>query len=645
MEQVQGSDAIQERNRESASLLALPAEVLVYILSFLTSVSKELVKFRYVSRKLRSVCETPSLWRCFAWSKFNAKEERCVKNVLKGCGEHVRQFSFSHHVMPSKLIAMLKYCSNIVHLSIPTTRISIDQLGKAVDVLRNLESLDISWNHVDDVNPLLLICAGLKELTIREKRKRLMHNPSVYYYCNTSPLHSWVEKWIKKGFCPQTLNIIIVARISVTELIDQWVDYNPSSTSGYLNVYRSLKVPMDLYPALPEIQLQFGQSCTLPFVKASKCGLLGLENDLLSLTSCADGKKVLHRARMVRSSNINEGRQLKSDVYSLTFVTYFDASACQLLHPGHLEQLAIMCPNLCRLNLKGNVNCLKSLQGLRAIASYGKLQALNLLEISTKHVESRFQLWEILVDLRLVYLAIETCILLPHKEGDYVQLVGLYQRCLNLKGLEMYRAFGYYSNCTFCEGFVNERSPLSLLSNFPSLIHCITTDVQHVTLQDVLSSCSKLKCLRYTSIHSSCTLKLSQNCGTLEQLCIDSSVVNIPVSFMDKISAHGGLVHVVLCVYTVTIDGIITLIANSPKLETCHIYTLNCFIPEGDHQFNLSSCSQTLKKIFHSRKLFTCGSYYLKQGMPMFVKTQLALNQILLERNTDLTSLLPEKDK
>ena len=36
----------------------------------------------------------------------------------------------------------------------------------------------------------------------------------------------------------------------------------------------------------------------------------------------------------------------------------------------HLEQLAIACPNLQQLNLKENVNCLKSLQGLRAIATH-----------------------------------------------------------------------------------------------------------------------------------------------------------------------------------------------------------------------------------------------------------------------------------
>lgn len=115
----------RQRNGDfTSNLVALPTELLVYILSFLSNVSKELVKMRYVLRKFRSVCETPSLWRNFSWPHFDSREERCVKNVLKMCGEQVKRLSFSHHVMPTKLIAMLKYCGNLVQLSIPTSKLS-----------------------------------------------------------------------------------------------------------------------------------------------------------------------------------------------------------------------------------------------------------------------------------------------------------------------------------------------------------------------------------------------------------------------------------------------------------------------------------------------------------------------------------------
>ena len=55
---------------------------------------------------------------------------------------------------------------------------------------------------------------------------------------------------------------------------------------------------------------------------------------------------------------------MDTSVTNLTSVTYFDASCCRVLYPGHLEQLSIACPNLQRLDLWGNSNCLSNLQGL-----------------------------------------------------------------------------------------------------------------------------------------------------------------------------------------------------------------------------------------------------------------------------------------
>ena len=46
---------------------------------------------------------------------------------------------------------------------------------------------------------------------------------------------------------------------------------------------------------------------------------------------------------------------------------------------------------------------------------------------------------------------------------------------------------------------------------------------------------------------------------------------SIPNTFMQAISAHGGLVHVVLMARHVSEDGITTLIGNSPNLIALHI--------------------------------------------------------------------------
>ena len=629
MQHVNDRDVSENKEKigePTSKFVALPAELLVHIFGFLSDV-RDLVKIRYVSRKLRSVSETPSLWRNFTWSQFDSAEERCVRSVLKSCGKHVKQLCFPDHVTPSKLVSMLKHCSHLIQLSIPTSSLSVVQLGKTIEPMRNLERLDVPWNG--DINPLLLISARLKELTIREKVKKRTS------FSFDMALDSWMDNWVKEGFQPQALKIVSNTLIPPEKLTRCWFHLNPSSPpgrTGCLKVYRRLRVPMDLFPALPEFQLQFGQSCTLPYVKASKCGLLGLERDLLLLTNCTDGDNILHKAKMVMRSNINGDGHLKSDMTDLTFVTHFDASLCKLLHSGHLEQLAVMCPNLQQLNLEDNVNCLKSLQGLRVIASCSKLQGLNLLGIQVKDVESRVRLWEILVDLRLLYLAIELCVLLPYGEDDQTKqkIIGFYQKCSKLKALELYR--GDLSHCPNCRSFIGGQT--SVLSNFPSLTNCLTGNIDYTAVQDIVSNCTMLKCFRYHfNIPLSC--ELTHNC-TLEQLFIRASNSVIPDSFMHVVSAHGGLTHVILSVGAVTAQGVTTLIANSPKLKTCHINSRFRQFSE-DYQFNVRDFISALKKKFPDRKLFSCGSLSLTQEST-YIKFD-ALNYLLIERNTDLTSL------
>ena len=60
---------MDEDQRDSNFLLALPTELLVYIISLVAPL-RERIKLRYVSRRLLYACETPSLWREFVWPYF-----------------------------------------------------------------------------------------------------------------------------------------------------------------------------------------------------------------------------------------------------------------------------------------------------------------------------------------------------------------------------------------------------------------------------------------------------------------------------------------------------------------------------------------------------------------------------------------------
>ena len=75
------------------TLVDIPIEVLVYIVSFVVS-ARDKVKLRYTSRLLRMVAETPSLWKDFIWPYFDIREERAINSVLKSCGRHVKQLVF-----------------------------------------------------------------------------------------------------------------------------------------------------------------------------------------------------------------------------------------------------------------------------------------------------------------------------------------------------------------------------------------------------------------------------------------------------------------------------------------------------------------------------------------------------------------------
>ena len=84
----------------------------------------------------------------------------------------------------------------------------------------------------------------------------------------------------------------------------------------------------------------------------------------------------------------------------------------------------------------------------------------------------------------------------------------------------------------------------------------------------------------------------------LEQLCINSMNTNIPTIFMNTMSAHGKLIHVIMYVHSVTAEGIISLITNSPGLLTLIICTYQCVYNEQCVKVFAKDIRATVKKTF-----------------------------------------------
>jgi len=592
----------------------LPTEVLVYIVSFLPDI-REKAKLRYVSRTLRGVCEASSLWNKFVWPQYDSREELSVKSLLTVCAHHVKRISFPDHVRLSMLLRPLSGCCKLTQLSLPSAKLvgmDPEQFGNTLQHMKQLERLEIRWDS--SINPLLLAgCPKLKDLTVHAASSQIKW------------AILWPHEWVTNKFVPHNLNIIVevskyVLMQKLLEAWPLWNSFSPSDHSAELRLYshHGFQVPLNLFSALPMFQLHFNQTAMLPFVKAATFGLLGMESIVLILS---DTNNARHKAEFVPSYHHEyvqiSGDQLDSRITSLDFITHFDARCCQFLYSGNLEQLAAACPNLHRLDVESRSDCLGNLQGLRMIAnSCYCLQGLNLQGIGFRRVEDCLQLWEILSSMQLTHLAVETCVLKPFADDALLQqqLVRLFQKCLSLVALEC--SDGFCDDCRHCSD--------PSLSSFPSLIYC---KVQSSFAEDIINNCEKLQCFNVNSSKSLSFSSLHNN-GSLTQLCIRSHLTVLTHDIMKTLSSHGRLVHVVLCVFSVTCSGVITLIANSPMLITLHIITSHC---DEEDEFSLEVI---LSERFSRRKLFTAGSFSYEQKS-LFVTSDI----VKLQQNTDLLSL------
>ena len=605
-----------DRASPQCILLTIPSELLVFIISFLSTPCDRLA-LRYVSRRIRTVSETPSLWRELVWPYHLNGYEGCMNGALKHCGQHIRRFFFPTHVIPSKLPRILEHCSNVIQLSLPTTKLSSEQLGSAMQQLRNLQRLNIQW-ETNFKELLMLLDANIKEVTIQVKVTNMSHNCASHI---KHSIDSCLEYWSSKNFIPKCLNFV-AGKYHPLYIKALWKNWNslksnsPGDCNGHVKVYSKPKISLNLSPVVPVFQLDFGESVAPPFVKATTFGLSGLMNDSLQLTDNTDGGRVVHKASLgVLDENpivLNQD-ELNYRIKTLDFLTDFDISISGILYSEHLEQIAMECPNLQRLNLKHNKGCLKCLDGLYAIAtSCRSLQGLNIMNISVEEVENHIRLWEILRDMRLTHLGAEMCILLPAVRGDYQKVVNLFQQCTTLRALE--------TSPFICKSCMLDKSQLEL-SHFSALQHCIVS-VNHrcrnTALQDIIS-CKELRCLHFSDnigVGQSVSVVHNHN---LQQLQIDSGFSDLPAAFMTAVSDHGGLVHVVLRVRSLTEEGITALLANSPKLRTLHIAVFGDIYNRDGSILDSGVVENKMRHMFSSSHMFTSGHYSIVQGLDQFV--------------------------
>jgi len=623
---------------EVPNLLSLSNELLVKIMLFLSEV-RDRVKLRYVSRRLRSISETPSLWREFVWTDCNRREEKQLYNALKIYGTHIRRLSFPQRVVPPvtrtrnpsrcghttlafvnglEMVKMLQYCNNLTHLNLPAlghVGSSFDeQLMKGIQEIKHLQVLNVHCYH--SLQPYLKLRVRLEELTIH--MKWLSEKDIILF-----------ENWMLNGFIPPNLNIIVFnysTRFIPGELrkflLDTWPRWNSQIPAGHITCLKfhiGYTAPLNLFQNAPVFQLRYGQQVALPFLQASN---IGVTDKWLLLTDHDDGSKMVYKAKCFMHlshamysipHDCGLDNQLQQDI-SVGNLTELDLSACSL----DFKLLLVACPQLQRLNLRNNRSL--RLEDLQVIATCCcNLQGLNLGGIPIPDNKFCVKVWEILSTMKLTHLAMDNSFFESDSNQcitdgmDEKQLATLFKQFTTLQALELYSTYSILT-----------RSIYNLLAHFPSLEYCRLNDSQLSTsAQDILATCKKLK-----YFYCCCSVQLSQLSvqNNLQQFYISSRKTDIDDNFMDMVSTHGGLIHVVLVVNSVTRKGITALIKNSPNL-------LSFRLDEGTkyNENNFKSLSTSLRKKFADRQLFTSGLF----GLVSLVDGHGWL------QNTDLLSIWP----
>ena len=366
----------------------LPTELLVKILSYLPICDK--ITTQHVSGRFKDVSATPSLWREFLWSEYEPRKMCIVTNILKAHGKHVRRIFFPAHVTPAKILEMACYCANVTHLRLPkNTQLSLDHLEEIADTITQLQQLDVFTSDIKCVQPaqfdhkeviirfLEVTATRVKNLVLRIDQSI---NQSINHqsfdqlrFCDPVSVLRILEKSCNEGQpLPSTISLLInldYLNIS-SSILEFWLPSSYTLALFEIYLYDIDIVTMDLHPSIPLRKFQFGPAATPPLIKLSDHGILGLEYDIVYLSDYDHYGEVRHSTTpkyqdlyAVKEQHLH----CITNLYSVSNVDFSHNISANNIYPGHLEQLAIACPNLQRLDLMNVERCLQSLQGLHAI--------------------------------------------------------------------------------------------------------------------------------------------------------------------------------------------------------------------------------------------------------------------------------------
>ena len=458
------------------NILDLPAELLVFIISFLSS--RNVVTLRYVSRRLRAFAEVPSLWRKFVWTYYRSCEKASVIEILKVCGNHIRQLSFTNdrYLPSSDCDLMLSNCAIIAHLTLLMQKpYAMYELSKILQNLKLVKKLEILWSEVF-YPASLLKNSNLTEVTLYVTSYKSFSSSSFRY-------EACVQDYILAGCKPQYLNIVPDTKngISVFRSLLQWWAYHstrdqyrpPDGYTAHLKIYGHYKVPFNLFPSLPQFHIQFSLTPTVTVFRCDQYTVLNQKYYSLKLHHCSCSNRNCNC--LVLSASVNENiisyhdaaPRDRFDKHMSDYTIQWSVNDMKSLLNKNLEQLSFLIPNLQRLDLSHYNVSKHNMRGLRAVAN--NCRNLKGLKLKNTHAMNPSlnpkELWEILSGMKLTHLSIEHC-LTTSAAVDNQQEMFNFNLCSTLQAIEI----GLVSICEVCK--TSSSKDFLCLSQFSSLEYC-----------------------------------------------------------------------------------------------------------------------------------------------------------------------------
>ena len=98
------------------------------------------------------------------WPYYDSHGECSVKEMLKMCRQHIKLLSFPNSRVPSTLVEMLQYCSNVQHLSLPSTKLDPEQLQRIIHHMRYLQTVEVKVDNNSHIKQLFSDTSHLQEI-------------------------------------------------------------------------------------------------------------------------------------------------------------------------------------------------------------------------------------------------------------------------------------------------------------------------------------------------------------------------------------------------------------------------------------------------------------------------------------------------